>query len=172
MYKKILPCFVVVINYCWQLKNKLTKPKKGNSRSKRHSEQSDPGSSKPKRKKLNKEFRIERMKTVEDEIKQLKDHMSYKEKRRQMAEDQRNYKLCDDITRYFSFVKGVSYIGTRIKGAHQKTLDRRVTIPRRNHCLLLPPTTLHLVLSHGQSLEQKVLMRVTIQCYYLVMMMT
>ena len=82
--------------------NKTYQFKKGKSRSKRHSEQSDPGGSKPKRKKLNKEFRIERMKTVEDEIKHLKDRMSYKEKRRQMAEDQRNYKFCDDITEEIS----------------------------------------------------------------------
>ncbi len=44
------------------------------------------------------------MKTIEDEIKHLKEHTSYKEKRRQMAEDQINYKLCDEITEEISAI--------------------------------------------------------------------
>lgn len=37
------------------------------------------------------------MKTVEEDIKHLKERISYNGKRRQMAEDQRKYKLCDEI---------------------------------------------------------------------------
>ena len=87
---------------CQEEVNKTYQFKKGKSRSKRHIAQSDPGSSKPKRKKLTKDFRLERMKAVEEEVKHLKERMSYKEKRRQMAEDQKNYKLCDEITEEIS----------------------------------------------------------------------
>ena len=38
------------------------------------------------------------MKIIEKEVKHLKERMSYKEKRRQMSGDHRNYKLCDEIT--------------------------------------------------------------------------
>ena len=56
--------------------NKTYQFKKGRSCSKHQSVQSDPGGSKPKWKKLNKDFRVERMKTIEEEIKHLKERMS------------------------------------------------------------------------------------------------
>lgn len=87
---------------CQEEVNKTYQFKKGKSRSKRLAIEGDPGSSKPKRKKLTKDFRVQRMKTIEEEVKHLKERMSYKEKRRQMSEDQRNYKLCDEITEEIS----------------------------------------------------------------------
>lgn len=55
--------------------------KKGKSCSKHHSVQDDPGGSKLKWKKMNRDSRIVGMKTVEEEIKHLKDHiMTYKQK--------------------------------------------------------------------------------------------
>ena len=38
------------------------------------------------------------MKRLEEDIQNLKERISYKEKRRQMAENVKNYKACDDIT--------------------------------------------------------------------------
>lgn len=68
--------------------------KKGKSRSKRH----DPVPPLPKRKKINQAARLERMKTLEDDLKSMKERISYKQKRRQIAEETKNYRLCDDIT--------------------------------------------------------------------------
>ena len=56
--------------------------KKGKSRSKRLAIQSNPSMFTPKRKKISKDFRLERMKTVEEELKHLKERISYKGKRR------------------------------------------------------------------------------------------
>lgn len=61
--------------------------KKGKSRSKRHLTES---SSMPKRRKLSLEFRDNRMKEVEDEIKLISERNDYKEKRRSVAETVRN----------------------------------------------------------------------------------
>lgn len=65
--------------------------KKGKSRSKR----TPPA---PKRKKVNQADRLTRMKTLEDDIKNTEQRISYKVKRRQVAEDTKNYRLCDEIT--------------------------------------------------------------------------
>ena len=64
--------------------------KKGKSRSKRYGEPSL-----PKRQKMNQSARLERMKTLEDDIKNIKERISFKQKRRQTAE---NYRICDEIT--------------------------------------------------------------------------
>lgn len=68
--------------------------KKGKSRSKKYMT-SVPS---PKRSKISKEFREQRMKEVEDELQNLCERIEYKEKRRRIAEDARNYKLCEEIT--------------------------------------------------------------------------
>lgn len=70
--------------------------KKGKSRSKRY----NPTSPLPiaKRKKVNQAARLARMNTLEDDIKNIKERIPYKEKRRQVAEDTKNYRLCDEIT--------------------------------------------------------------------------
>jgi len=38
------------------------------------------------------------MKALEEKIKNVQDQISYKEKRRQMAENIKNYKNCDELT--------------------------------------------------------------------------
>ncbi len=68
--------------------------KKGKSRSKRH----NPMLPAPKRKKTNQNMRLVRMKTLEDDIKNTEECVVYKEKRRQVAEDNKNYRLCDELT--------------------------------------------------------------------------
>lgn len=68
--------------------------KKGKSRSKRHNPVVPP----PKRKKTNHSMRLARMKTLEDDIKNFEERILYKEKRRQVAEDNKNYRLCDELT--------------------------------------------------------------------------
>ncbi len=52
----------------------------------------------PKRKKTNQNMRLVRMKTLEDDIKNTEERVLYKEKRRQVAEDNKNYRLCDELT--------------------------------------------------------------------------
>ena len=71
--------------------------KKGKSRSKRH----NPPSGLPKRQKVSKTTRLERMKHIEDDIRNIKERIAYKEKRRQIAEGMngmKKYQLCDEIT--------------------------------------------------------------------------
>ena len=131
--------------------NKTYQFKKGKSHSKRHSVQSDPGGLKPKRKKLNRDFRIERMKTVEEEIKHLKERMTYKEKRRQMSEDQRNYKLCDEITEEISALskecrvlelelKELTKKDNRSKGYHSKKISLSSTSSDNSAVSPQPPS--------------------------------
>ena len=68
--------------------------KKGKSRSKRH----NPPSGLPKRQKVSKTIRLERMKHIEDDIRNIKERIAYKEKRRQTAEGMKKYQLCEEIT--------------------------------------------------------------------------
>ena len=61
------------------------------------------------------------MKTVEEDIKHLKERISYNGKRRQMAEDQRNYKLCDEINeKNGSAVKRMPYGRSCAKGIDEE----------------------------------------------------
>ena len=68
--------------------------KKGKSRSKRYNPTLPP----PKRKKITQDIRLAKMKTLEDDLKNIKERTSYKEKRCRVAEDLKNYRLCDEIT--------------------------------------------------------------------------
>lgn len=68
--------------------------KKGKSRSKKYLT----SSSAPKRCKLNKEYREQRMKGLEDELQNIRERIEYKEKRRSHSEGIRNYKACEEIT--------------------------------------------------------------------------
>ena len=96
--------------------------------------------------------------TVEEEIKLLKERITYKDKRRQMAEDQRNYKLCDEIVAEISALSKV--LEQELKELRKKTIDQRVIIPRKSHYLVLHLTILQLVLSHHLSLKWQVPLRV------------
>lgn len=87
--------------------------KKGKSRSKRY----NPTPPSPKRKKMNQDARLARMKTLEDDIKNIKDRVSYKEKRRQVAEDMKNYRICDEIT---------EEIGTLLKECRQLSIELKL----------------------------------------------
>ncbi|XP_065907720.1 uncharacterized protein [Dysidea avara] len=70
--------------------------KKGKSRSNKYCGAVESTATKQPR--LTFDARVERMKRLEEDIQNLKERISYKEKRRQMAENVKNYKACDDIT--------------------------------------------------------------------------
>ena len=75
--------------------------KKGKSRSKKLTT-SEPRS---KRIKLTQQVRQTRMKNVEEDIGDIKDRISFKEKRRYAAEAIRDYKKCDEITEELTHLK-------------------------------------------------------------------
>ena len=77
---------VIIVNESYQFK-------KGKSRSKGYGEPSV-----PKRQKINRSSRLDRMKTLEDDIKNINEQISFKQKRRQAAENSKNYLICDEIT--------------------------------------------------------------------------
>ena len=59
----------------------------------------------PKRRKVATEERQKRLEAVQEDLKDVADRLSFKEKRRQAAETVRNYKLCDELTEEISNLK-------------------------------------------------------------------
>ena len=59
----------------------------------------------PKRIKLTQQVRETRMRNLEEDINDLKDRISFKEKRISAAEAVRDYKRCDEITEELSQLK-------------------------------------------------------------------
>ena len=55
-----------------------------------------------KRQKLNHSARLERMKHLEEDLKNCNKRISYKEKRREAGENVKNYRICDKITEEIS----------------------------------------------------------------------
>ena len=53
---------------------------------------------KKKRKKINKNFRLQRMSELQVRIKDLSDQIGFKEKRRDQASAVHNYKQCDELS--------------------------------------------------------------------------
>ena len=76
--------------------------KKGYSRSKRFSNDTRETVKRPK---LSKEIREKRIEYIEEELKDLKQRISFKEKRVNAAENMKNYKVCDEITGEISEIK-------------------------------------------------------------------
>ena len=73
--------------------------KKGKSRSKKLSPQSDESCTPVNRpKKIDSEVRGRRIRELEEDLKQFDQQILFKEKRRDQAESVRNYKLCDELT--------------------------------------------------------------------------
>ena len=79
--------------------------KKGKSRSKQVDGNSVAGSSGSKRAKVDKEARRARMKEVEENICDIDEEISFKEKRRSQAETVRDYRQCDEITERLTSLK-------------------------------------------------------------------
>ncbi|XP_065914938.1 uncharacterized protein [Dysidea avara] len=80
-----------------------TSTKKGKSCSKiLNSEDESPP---PKRKKISKEYRLQRISELQDKIKDLEDRIGYKIKRREAASNNRLYKDCDELTEQISDLK-------------------------------------------------------------------
>jgi hypothetical protein len=77
--------------------------KKGASRSKTLNP--DDGRATPKRRKINQDYRLNRIAEVQDRIKDLGDQIGFKEKRRECASAIRNYKECDTLTEQMSLLK-------------------------------------------------------------------
>ena len=76
--------------------------KRGKSRSKRLGDTTE---STPKRKKVSEEYRLRRIDAVQESIQGLTDRIGYKEKRRDAANNMRNYKECDQLTEEISTLK-------------------------------------------------------------------
>ncbi len=77
--------------------------KKGYSRSKRFLNNS--ANKAIKRPKLSKDFREKRIQDIEEEIKDSRQRISFKEKRVNAAANMKNYKVCDEITGEISEIK-------------------------------------------------------------------
>ena len=92
--------------------------KKGKSRSKQFS---PPVECSPKRVKTSEAFRINRISALEDDIKDLNDRLTFKEKRRDQASSVRNYKACDELTEEMSVIKQQK----RAREAELRTLQRK-----------------------------------------------
>ena len=77
--------------------------KKGKSRSKiLNSEDENPP---PKRRKISKEYRLQRISELQDKIKDLENRIGYKIKRREAASNNRLYNDCDELTEQISDLK-------------------------------------------------------------------
>ena len=77
--------------------------KKGKSRSKLFN--TDDEVPTPKRRKINQEYRLERIAELQDKIKDLNERIEFKNKRRDAASNVRNYKECDELTEKMSNLK-------------------------------------------------------------------
>ena len=84
-----------VLEAAWAKVNESYQFKKGKSRSKCHGS-IEPST--PKCQKINQSARLPRMKALEEDIKNIAERVSYKEKRRKAAEDTKSYRICDEIT--------------------------------------------------------------------------
>ena len=78
---------------------------KGKSRSKHIRDPVLEESPVPKRPKINEEMRSKKIVELKEDVKDLKDRLSYKEKQRNQATQGVNYKLCDQLTEEMSDVK-------------------------------------------------------------------
>ena len=54
----------------------------------------------PKRRKINQEYRLERIAELQDKIKDLNERIEFKNKRRDAASNVRNYKECDELIQF------------------------------------------------------------------------
>ena len=70
---------------------------KGKSCSKKGNDSSEQPPHHPKRRKLSKDMRDERLREIEDDCKDISVRIDYKEKRIAMYENSRDYKKCDDV---------------------------------------------------------------------------
>ena len=72
--------------------------KKGKSRSKKATSFDTEEAPKAQKPRYDSELRQRRFGELRDEVEDLKKQLLFKEKRRQQAETNRNYKLCDEVT--------------------------------------------------------------------------
>ena len=78
---------------------------KGKSRSKHTPKPDESSSPPPKRPKINETIRNKKITELQEDVKDLKDRLSYKEKQRDQATQAMNYKLCDQLTEEMTSVK-------------------------------------------------------------------
>ena len=134
--------------------------KKGKSRSKAFETSSSEGGA-PKRPKIYEEMRTSRINELEDQIKDLTDTLSYKEKRREKASNVHNYKECDELTQQISQVKSERRLlekeleqlkrkasvhtrtNKRRKGFYRASLTKVRPIHDQAHPCSLPPLVVH-----------------------------
>ena len=109
--------------------------KKGKSRRKLN-----PTSPTKKRKKISQSFRVQRLTELQERIKELSDHIGYKQKCLDQANNSQNYKQCDELSEQISALKG----DRRKLEAEQKALIRN---KRKISCMRMPspvPLVLHI----------------------------
>lgn len=81
----------------------------------------------PKRAKVSSEARLNRLQVVQQDLKDIVDRLTFKEKRRQGAEAVRNYKLCEELTEDISTLRGQK----RELEAEQKILKKKSTCSKK-----------------------------------------
>ena len=79
--------------------------KKGKSRAKKIASTSSEKATKSSRSKISADMRHKKISSLEEQIANLSEQISFKEKRRQQAEAVRNYKMCEEITEEMRIVK-------------------------------------------------------------------
>jgi predicted ribosome quality control (RQC) complex YloA/Tae2 family protein len=115
----MLACRARLLDTCRDVVNSDNKFKKGKSWSKRYVQSSeDPV---PKRRKITREIRESRLNDLETKKKLLNQKVLYKEKRREMAENIKNYKLCEEITEEIEVIqKDISVIEAEVLELRKK----------------------------------------------------
>ena len=91
--------------------------KKGKSRSRKL----NPTSPTKKRKKISQSFLVQRLTELQERIKELSDHIGYKQKHLDQANNIQNYKECDELSEQISALKG----DRRKLEAEQKALMKK-----------------------------------------------
>ena len=119
--------------------------KKGKSRSKRLS--SDDECSLNKRSKITKEIRLARIAELQEQIKDKKEQVEYKELRREAAKNVHNYKECDKLTEQISILKAdrrrleleLTALTKKQKKSewyfNKATTPLKVAAPQQNSCI-------------------------------------
>lgn len=83
----------------------------------------------PKRPKTEESYRLRRISQLQDDIKDLNDHLQFKEKRREQATNSRNYKLCDDVTEEMSGRKEYETELHGLQSSHKKQVSYLLNYP-------------------------------------------
>ena len=137
-FASIIQNFSLIANCFWspQVNESGYVYKKGKS----HSRKLNPTSPTKKRKKISQSFQVQRLTELGERIKELSDHISYKQKCLDQANNIQNYKQCDELSEQISALKG----DRRKLEAKQKALMKK---QRKISCMRMSspvPLVLHI----------------------------